>query len=224
MCWRSYALCLLLGFRGRYSMSGQESVRSIVATITEKLDRIRGGPHPLSPNWAPPEDALTQQAYDPWVRRLFIGTLGAFSFAFLLFLVVQIRVDFRGIGIALDRSAGTPLGSTREHHIEILDRRDCPSSCGWSWLGLSGHGCTCREAACGYSASPWPDRRGCLRHRDVAGSGHTTRNERANGGGGGSGAGDEIDILIREAETRLQTSQLGRRRQNRQLAALLCPG
>jgi len=32
-----YALCMLLGFRGRYSISGQEGVRSIVYTVTEKL-------------------------------------------------------------------------------------------------------------------------------------------------------------------------------------------
>src|SRR5208283_21376 len=47
-----YDLCMLLGYRGKYSMSGQESVRSISSSVTEKLQRARGGPHPLAPNWA----------------------------------------------------------------------------------------------------------------------------------------------------------------------------
>ena len=81
-----FALCLLLGYRGRYSLSGQESIRSVVASITEKLQRIRGGPRPLSPNWRPPQDTVLQRAYDPWVRGLLFGTLGVLSLAVLLFV------------------------------------------------------------------------------------------------------------------------------------------
>lgn len=95
-----FALCLALGYRGRYGTGGQESVRSIVATINDKLDRIRGGPHPLSPHWAPPGDAAPPQAYDPWVRRLFIGTVGIFSFAFLLFLLFTLALSLGASGLA----------------------------------------------------------------------------------------------------------------------------
>ncbi len=84
-----YALCLLLGYRGRYSISGQEGVRVVVSTVTEKLQHLRGGPRPLAPNWAPPRDAVRQQSSDPWVRALLIGTLGALFFAILFFVAFE---------------------------------------------------------------------------------------------------------------------------------------
>jgi type VI secretion system protein ImpK len=81
-----YDLCMLLGYRGRYSMSGQESVRSIASNVSEKLQHLRGGPRPLAPNWAPPQDAVKQKAIDPWVQALLFGTLGALLFAILFFV------------------------------------------------------------------------------------------------------------------------------------------
>ena len=81
-----YALCLLLGYRGRYSMSGQESVRAIASTVSEKIQRSRGGLRPLAPNWAPPKDVVQQKASDPWVTGLLIGTLGALALAVLFFV------------------------------------------------------------------------------------------------------------------------------------------
>jgi type VI secretion system protein ImpK len=81
-----YALCLLLGYRGRYSLSGQEAVRSVAAAVADKLQHLRGGPYPLAPNWAPPKDAVQHKASDPWVRALLIGTLGALFFAILFFV------------------------------------------------------------------------------------------------------------------------------------------
>jgi type VI secretion system protein ImpK len=81
-----YALCLLLGYRGRYSLSGQESVRAIASTVSEKLQHLRGGPRPLAPNWAPPKDVVRQKASDPWVTALLFGTLGALLLAVLFFV------------------------------------------------------------------------------------------------------------------------------------------
>ncbi|MGD0225742.1 MAG: DotU family type IV/VI secretion system protein [Terriglobia bacterium] len=84
-----YALCLWLGYRGRYSMSGQEAVRSVASTVTEKLQHIRGGPRPLAPNWAPPKDAVQQKSSDPWVKALLIGALGALLIAVVSFGVFK---------------------------------------------------------------------------------------------------------------------------------------
>lgn len=81
-----YALCMLLGFRGRYSISGQEGVRSIVSTVTEKLQHLRGGLRPLAPNWAPPKDAMHQKTSDPLVQGLVFGAVGAFLIAILFFV------------------------------------------------------------------------------------------------------------------------------------------
>ncbi len=80
-----FALCLELGYRGRYSLSGQEGVRPVLSAMAEKMQRIRGGPGPLSPNWAPPQDAVRTKAYDPWARRLAFGALGFLVLALLLF-------------------------------------------------------------------------------------------------------------------------------------------
>jgi len=81
-----YALCLWLGYRGRYSMSGREATRSIATTVTEKLQHLRGGILPLAPNWAPPRDAVQQKASDPWLKGLLIATLGALVLAILCFV------------------------------------------------------------------------------------------------------------------------------------------
>ncbi len=80
-----FALCLELGYRGRYSLSGQEGVRPVLSAMAEKMQRIRGGPGPLSPHWAPPQDAVRTKAYDPWARRLAFGALGFLVLALLLF-------------------------------------------------------------------------------------------------------------------------------------------
>ena len=81
-----FALCLLLGYRGRYSLSGQEGIRTVLEAIADKMRRIRGGVRPLSPNWSPPQDAVPQRAYDPWARRLAFGAVGLFLLALLLFM------------------------------------------------------------------------------------------------------------------------------------------
>jgi len=81
-----YDLCLLLGYRGKFSLSGAESLRAIAASVTEKLQRLRGGPRPLAPHWAPPDDVVQQEASDPWVRALMVGTLGALLVAVLFFV------------------------------------------------------------------------------------------------------------------------------------------
>jgi type VI secretion system protein ImpK len=84
-----YALCLLLGYRGRYSMSGQEGARVVASTVAERLQHLRGGLPPLAPNWAPPRDAVQQKGFDPWVRALLFGTLGALFFAILFFVTFK---------------------------------------------------------------------------------------------------------------------------------------
>jgi len=81
-----FALCLLLGYRGRYSLSGQEGMRTVLEAIADKMQRIRGGVRPLSPNWSPPQDAMRPRAYDPWVRRLAFGAVGFLLLALLLFV------------------------------------------------------------------------------------------------------------------------------------------
>jgi type VI secretion system protein ImpK len=81
-----FALCLLLGYRGRYSLSGQEGIRTVLEAIADKMQRIRGGVGPLSPNWSLPQDAVRSRASDPWVRRLAFGAVGFLLLALILFV------------------------------------------------------------------------------------------------------------------------------------------
>ena len=80
-----FALCLELGYRGRYSLTGQEGVRPVLGAIAEKMQRIRGGLGPLSPHWAPPQEAVRTKTYDPWARRLAFGALGLLLLVLILF-------------------------------------------------------------------------------------------------------------------------------------------
>lgn len=64
-----YYLCLLLGYRGRYGVSGSESPRAIMDALGDKIRRIRGPLQPLSPAWAPAAGVPAARR-DPWIRRL----------------------------------------------------------------------------------------------------------------------------------------------------------
>lgn len=86
-----FALCLLLGYRGKYSTSGKEGVQAIITAIAEKLQHIRG-PQRLAPGWAPFQDTVLQPPYDPWVRALVFGTLGALFLAVLFFVGFKIAL------------------------------------------------------------------------------------------------------------------------------------
>lgn len=86
-----FALCLLLGYRGRYSAGEQEDVRPVITTIADKVQRIRG-PRRLAPDGAPPQDAVLQPPPDPWVRALILGTLGALFLAVLFFVGFKVAL------------------------------------------------------------------------------------------------------------------------------------
>jgi type VI secretion system protein ImpK len=102
-----FALCLLLGYRGRYSLSGQEGIRTVLEAIADKMQRIRGGVRPLSPNWSPPRDAVQSRAYDPWVRRLAFGAVGFLLLALLLFVGFKLALISGASG--LHSAASIPM-------------------------------------------------------------------------------------------------------------------
>ena len=64
-----YSLCLLLGFRGKYSLSGLEALRGIKDSVAEKIRRIRGPSRSFHPAGLP-VDAAPVQRSDSWVRWL----------------------------------------------------------------------------------------------------------------------------------------------------------
>lgn len=67
-----YYLCLLLGFAGKYSMTGRGDLKAIMDATGEKLRRIRQAPKELSPVWSLPDERVASSGADPWVKRLMV--------------------------------------------------------------------------------------------------------------------------------------------------------
>jgi type VI secretion system protein ImpK len=87
-----YQLCLLLGFAGRYSISGRGELRSIVEATGDKIRRIRQLRGDLSPGWALPNEQIRTSASDPWIRRMMFGAIGCAVLAILLFGIYKMSL------------------------------------------------------------------------------------------------------------------------------------
>lgn len=86
-----HELCLLLGFRGRYSIStNSNEVRSIIGQIEEKIRRIRGTPAPLA--WEPPNETMpaTPDRVTPFLKWLAIACV---CLALALFIFYRISLS-----------------------------------------------------------------------------------------------------------------------------------
>jgi type VI secretion system protein ImpK len=80
-----YEICLLLGFRGRYTSDSGSQIRSITAAIAEKRHRVRRVDPVISPHWAPGSEA-DPAAGDPRITWLMWAAAASFAFAVLLFV------------------------------------------------------------------------------------------------------------------------------------------
>ncbi len=85
-----YSLCILLGYKGKYGLGDQDSVRPVLDSIAEKIRRIRGPLPGLSPAWAIPEGTIKATEADPWIRRLAIGALAGVFIALLFFVLFKV--------------------------------------------------------------------------------------------------------------------------------------
>lgn len=68
-----HAICLLLGYRGKFAFGNAGEIHSILARIRDKIARIRGPLTLASVTAAPP--VKTARIRDAWVTRLAIATL-----------------------------------------------------------------------------------------------------------------------------------------------------
>ncbi len=84
-------LCLLLGFRGRYSGRAGGEVQPVMNAVAEKIRRIRGGFAEFSPAWAVPQETLAPPK-DYWTRRLLYATLGCLLLTGLLFAIYKVML------------------------------------------------------------------------------------------------------------------------------------
>jgi len=86
-----YQLCILLGFRGRYSVGSSGELRNVANLIAERIRRIRGATPMLSPAWTPPADAAPAFV-DPWIRPLLWSAAACWIFALLLFVIFSVSL------------------------------------------------------------------------------------------------------------------------------------
>ncbi len=86
-----YQLCLLLGFRGRYSVGSNAELRNVSRILAERIQRIRGGVTSPAP-WVPPAEAVGPPS-DPWVRRFLWSAAICWAVALLLFLIFKISLN-----------------------------------------------------------------------------------------------------------------------------------
>jgi type VI secretion system protein ImpK len=68
-----HALCLLLGYRGRFAFGDASEIHSILSRIREKINRIRGSYALFRPVETPAAPPAAKK--DPWVTRLAIAAI-----------------------------------------------------------------------------------------------------------------------------------------------------
>jgi type VI secretion system protein ImpK len=86
-----YQLCLLLGFKGRYSVTHGSELQVIAGHVAQKIERARGRGGELSPRWRPSTLSLGAQR-DRLVPKLAIGAGAAAGVAAVLFLIFSLML------------------------------------------------------------------------------------------------------------------------------------
>jgi len=103
-----YYLCLLLGYRGRYSVSGRGELQATIDAVGAKIRRIRGGYTGLSPDWALPPEQVRATGADPWVKKLGWAAIACAGLALILFVIFKLTLSS---GISDVRSIAAAGGS-----------------------------------------------------------------------------------------------------------------
>jgi type VI secretion system protein ImpK len=99
----AYSLCLLMGFKGRYSGTQGGDIQGLLRQLAVKIERIRGKPGELSPHWRPPQSDIGRRR-DRWVPRLAI--VAAVTVILAVGLFAYFSVSLRsGIGDLRTESA-----------------------------------------------------------------------------------------------------------------------
>ncbi|MBZ2183767.1 MAG: DotU family type IV/VI secretion system protein [Bryobacter sp.] len=91
-----YALCISLGFRGRYSAVGQAELKRIVEACLDKVRRVRGAMPPLGPSAELPQNDFIPAQTDPWLKRMALAGGGLCVLAAVLFVIYKIMLGSAG--------------------------------------------------------------------------------------------------------------------------------
>jgi len=103
-----FLLCLMLGFRGRYSGADQGEIHSLRSAIQEKIGRIRGGYGELSPAWALPAHERRPASRDPWLRWMGMLAILVILAAAGLFVWYRTSLDSGAVEVQSVRPAASP--------------------------------------------------------------------------------------------------------------------
>ncbi len=87
-----YALCISLGFQGRYSAGGRAELKRIVDGCMDKVRRIRGAMPPLSPSGELPANDAVVSTVDPWLQRMMYIGGGLCVLAIVAFVVFKLML------------------------------------------------------------------------------------------------------------------------------------
>lgn len=97
--------CILLGFAGKYSLSGRGELSAMIEAVEDKIRRIRQPQGDISPYWRIPHQAFQQGSADPWVKRMVWVAGSCLGVAVVGFILYKVML---GSGLsALESMAGT---------------------------------------------------------------------------------------------------------------------
>src|SRR5215510_1495706 len=86
-----YSLCILLGFKGRYSATQGSDIPVLLRQLAEKIERVRGKPGDLSPAWRPSQADIGRKR-DRWVPRLAVAAGTMLVVAAVLFVYFTVSL------------------------------------------------------------------------------------------------------------------------------------
>ena len=109
-----FALCLLLGYRGRYSLSGQEGMRTVLEAMADKMQRIRGGVAPAVTELGTPTGCGAAKGLRPLGAQAGLRGSGVSSSGSVIVCRLQVHLDVRRIRFALHSLHHNAVGSCRE--------------------------------------------------------------------------------------------------------------
>jgi len=100
-----HALCLLLGYRGRFAFGDASEVHTLLQRLRDKIMRIRGSFLLFRPAEPPPVSAVVKR--DPWVRRLAITAI-LITLVTLLAYVAYFMILGSGVSATAHNGSGSP--------------------------------------------------------------------------------------------------------------------
>lgn len=101
-----YQICILLGYLGKFSITGKGELRSLIGQIQDKIQRIRKMGSEISPSWRPPAGAMAAPR-DPWAKRILIAFVAALILVIGLFSIYTFSLS-SGVSSARDLAGQSP--------------------------------------------------------------------------------------------------------------------